>query len=70
MNAPFKTPTADLPLWDLSDLYVAKDDPGLKRDMEAARASVAEMNALAGTLVAARGEPAVLGERLDRAITL
>ena len=70
MNAPFKTPTADLPLWDLSDLYTAKDDPGLKRDMEAARASVAEMNALAGTLVAARGEPAVLGERLDRAITL
>lgn len=70
MNAPFTTPTADLPLWDLSDLYSAKDDPGLKRDMEAARASVTEMNALAGTLVAARREPAVLGERLDRAITL
>ena len=70
MNAPFKTPTADLPLWDLSDLYAAKDDPGLKRDMEAARASVAEMNALAGTLVAARADPALLGERLDRAIRL
>jgi oligoendopeptidase F len=70
MNAPFKSPDADAPLWDLSDLYASRDDAGIAADLDAARAGVAELGALEGQLVAARGEPAELGARLDRAITL
>ncbi|WP_226637362.1 M3 family oligoendopeptidase [Brevundimonas poindexterae] len=70
MNVPFKTPPADLPLWDLSDLYTGKEDPRLAADTDAARALVDQMNGLSGQLVAARAEPALLGERLDRAIGL
>ncbi|MBX9574703.1 MAG: M3 family oligoendopeptidase [Caulobacteraceae bacterium] len=70
MNAPFKSPDADAPLWDLSDLYASREDARIAADLEAARAAVAEMGGLEGELVAARGEPAELSARLDRAIAL
>jgi len=70
MNAPFKSPDADAPLWDLSDLYASREDARIAADLEAARAAVAEMGGIEGQLVAARAEPADLGARLDRAIAL
>lgn len=72
MNAPFKTPTdpLDAPMWDLSDLYASRDDARIEADLTRTRGMVDALNALQGRLVAARGEPAVLGERLDRAVTL
>ncbi|QYF85988.1 M3 family oligoendopeptidase [Brevundimonas sp. PAMC22021] len=70
MNAPFKAPTADAPLWDLSDLYVSREDAGLAADLAQAKAVVDDLNALQGRLKAARADATLLGERLDRAITL
>ena len=72
MNAPFKTPTdpLDAPVWDLSDLYASREDVRIEDDLIRTRGMVDELNALQGRLVAARGEPAELGERLDRAVTL
>ena len=72
MNAPFKTPAdpLDAPLWDLSDLYASRDDARIEADLEKARGLVAELNALQGQLVAARADAAMLGRRLDRAVTL
>ncbi len=72
MNAPFKTPTdpLDAPVWDLSDLYASREDARIEADLARTRGIVDELNALQGRLIAARGEPAVLGERLDRAVTL
>jgi len=71
MNAPFKTPDITVaPLWDLTDLYASRDDVRIEADLERARGLVVELNVLRGRLVEARAEPAVLGERLDRAVTL
>jgi len=70
MNAPFKTPAAEPPLWDLSDLYGSREDARVPADLDAARAAVAELNGLQGRLIAARADPAALGATLDRAITL
>jgi oligoendopeptidase F len=72
MNAPFKTPAdpLDAPVWDLSDLYASREDARIEADLARTRGMVDELNALQGRLVAARGEPGVLGERLDRAVTL
>ncbi|WP_125256573.1 M3 family oligoendopeptidase [Brevundimonas fluminis] len=70
MNAPFKSPDAEAPLWDLSDLYASRDDARIAADLDAARAGVAELGALEGQLIAAREHPAELGARLDRAVTL
>lgn len=72
MNAPSKTPTdpLDAPVWDLSDLYASREDARIEADLVRTRGMVDELNALQGRLVAARGEPSVLGERLDRAVTL
>jgi len=71
MNAPFQTPAepTEAPLWDLSDLYASRGDPRIEADLDNARALVGELNALQGQLAAARGQPAVLGERLDRAVS-
>ena len=72
MNAPFQTPadSAEAPLWDLTDLYASRQDPRIEADLVRARALVDELNALEGRLLEARSDAAVLGERLDRAVTL
>jgi len=72
MNAPFKTPTdpLDAPLWDLTDLYASREDARIEADLARTRGLVDDLGALQGRLVAARAEPALLGERLDRAVTL
>ena len=72
MNAPFQTPAdpADAPVWDLSDLYASPRDPRIEADLARARALVGELNDLQGRLVEARSDSAVLGERLDRAVSL
>lgn len=71
MNAPFKTPDiTEAPLWDLTDLYASRDDVRIEADLERTRGLVVELNVLRGRLVEARAEAAVLGERLDRAVTL
>ncbi|MDI6623633.1 MAG: M3 family oligoendopeptidase [Brevundimonas sp.] len=71
MNAPFQTPAdpTEAPLWDLTDLYASREDPRIEADLERARALVGELNALQGRLVAAKADAAVLGERLDRAVS-
>ncbi len=71
MNAPFKTdPTADAPLWDLSDLYASREDPRIAADLEAGRELTVRLKALEGRLEAAAREPQTLGRRLDEAISL
>ncbi|WP_288759244.1 M3 family oligoendopeptidase [uncultured Brevundimonas sp.] len=70
MNAPFKTPETEAPLWDLSDLYGSRDDARLAADMTQARALVDDLNGLQGRLAAQRADPSALGATLDRAITL
>ena len=72
MNAPFKhsADPLDAPLWDLSDLYASREDARIEADLARAGAMVDELNGLQGMLVAARAEPALLGERLDRAVSL
>lgn len=70
MNAPFKTPSAEPPLWDLSDLYASREDAKIASDLEAARTAVAELNGLQGRFVGERAEAKSLGATLDRAITL
>ncbi|NEX93322.1 M3 family oligoendopeptidase [Caulobacter sp. 17J65-9] len=69
MNAPLR-PQAEPPVWDLSDLYGGPDDPAVARDLEAGRALVADLAKMEGGFVAARAEPARLGEAIDRAVTL
>ena len=72
MNAPLASPTPplDAPVWDLSDLYKSRDDARIEADLERARGLVAELNGLQGQILAAAAEATVLGERLDRAISL
>jgi oligoendopeptidase F len=68
MNAPFKTDS--LPQWRLDDLYADREDPRIAADLALAQSKAAELQTLKGELVAARGEPQTLGERLDRGIQL
>ena len=68
MNAPLKTDA--LPEWRLDDLYAGRDDPRIEVDLAAAKAANDELGGLEGRLVAARAEPARLGEMLDRGIKL
>ena len=69
MNAPFKTPSTDAPLWDLTDLYASRDDAKVAADLEKARGLVDSLNDLKGKL-AAEQDAAGLGAVLDRAIHL
>jgi len=68
MNAPLATEA--LPEWRLDDLFAGRDDPRIAGDLAQARAGAADLQALKGQLLAARAEPAQLGERLDRGIRL
>ncbi|WP_428154557.1 M3 family oligoendopeptidase [Brevundimonas sp.] len=69
MNAPFKTPSTEAPLWDLTDLYASRDDAKVAADLEKARGLVDSLNGLKGKL-AAEQDAAGLGAVLDRAIHL
>ena len=68
MNAPFKTDT--LPTWRLDDLYADREDPRIAADMAEAERLNGELAKLEGAFVAARDEPAKLGELIDRAVDL
>lgn len=68
MNAPFKTDA--LPEWRLDDLYADREDPRIEADLTAAAEFNARLVEMKGQFVAARGEPATLGERLDRGVRL
>jgi len=68
MNAPFKTDA--LPEWRLDDLYADREDPRIEADLAAAARFNAELVRMKGQFTAARGQPAVLGERLDRGVQL
>jgi oligoendopeptidase F len=70
MNAPVKPPANALPEWRLDDLYAGRDDPGIERDLEAGAHINRELAALKGAFVAARADPAQLGELIDRGIGL
>ena len=70
MNAPFKTPDAEAPLWDLNDLYASRDDAKVGADLDRAHGLVDRMNALQGRLADLHADPAALGEALDQAIGL
>ena len=69
MNAPFKTPNTEAPLWDLTDLYASRDDAKVAADLEKARGLVEALNGLKGRLAADQDAQA-LGDALDRAIQL
>ena len=69
MNAPFKTPNTEAPLWDLTDLYASRDDAKVAADLEKARGLVEALNGLKGRLAVDQDAQA-LGEALDRAIQL
>lgn len=60
----------DAPLWDLSDLYTSSKDPRIQSDLDRAQGLVTELETFRGQLVAARTQPPVLGERLNRVISL
>ena len=70
MNAPVKPPAETLPVWRLDDLYAGREDPRIEADLAAAAELNAELAAMRGAFVAARDEPALLGERIDRGIGL
>jgi len=61
---------AEVPVWDLSDLFASREDPKIAADFKAAAAAVRSLSVLEGTLTAARAEPARLGARIDEAIGL
>ncbi|MFZ5720556.1 MAG: M3 family oligoendopeptidase [Pseudomonadota bacterium] len=68
MNAPFKTDA--LPTWRLDDLYGDREDPRIAADLAEAERLNGELAGMEGTFVAARAEPARLGELIDRGISL
>ena len=70
MNAPVKPPAETLPIWRLDDLYASREDPRIEADLAAAADLNRELAAMQGAFVAARAEPALLGERIDRGVSL
>ncbi len=70
MNAPVKPPANALPEWRLDDLYAGRDDPNIERDMERGAQINRELAALKGAFVAAKADPAKLGELIDRGVGL
>ncbi|WP_091737019.1 M3 family oligoendopeptidase [Phenylobacterium immobile] len=68
MNALLKPDT--LPQWRLDDLYVDRDDPRIEADLARARAANGKLAAMEGQFLAARAEPATLGERLADGVAL
>jgi oligoendopeptidase F len=71
MNAPLATPDlAALPVWNLDDLYLGRDDPRIAADLAAARALAGALAAKAGALIAAQGDPQALGALIDEMVSL
>ena len=68
MNAPVRPES--LPQWRLDDLYADRDDPRIETDIARATETNLKLAALKGQFVASRGEPARLGELLDRGLHL
>ncbi|HUO22145.1 MAG TPA: M3 family oligoendopeptidase [Caulobacteraceae bacterium] len=58
------TAQADLPEWDLTDLYDGREDPRIEQDLEAAVAANAALSELKGKLLVARADPQRLGALL------
>jgi oligoendopeptidase F len=70
MNAPVKPPAESLPKWRLDDLYAGREDPRIELDLAAGAEINGELAALKGAFVAARADPAKLGELIDRGVDL
>src|SRR5271169_4595312 len=72
MNAPLKADALaePLPQWRLDDLYASRADPRIEADLAQAGRINAELAALKGAFVAARGEAARLGALIDRGVKL
>jgi oligoendopeptidase F len=68
MNAPFKTEA--LPEWRLDDLYAGRSDPRIDTDIAEAKRANDQLAAMEGQFLAARGDAAELGRRLDQGIML
>ena len=69
MNAPVSLPETP-PRWNLDDLYLSRGDPRIEADLAAAEAASRELAALEGEFIAARADPAKLGELIDRGVQL
>jgi oligoendopeptidase F len=69
MNAPVKPPAA-LPEWNLADLYADRADPRIEADIAAAGVANDALAALEGQFLAARAQPAKLGDLIDRGVGL
>ncbi len=67
---PHSAAAAELPVWDLSDLYASREDPKLEADLKIATEEVARLAALEGAFLTARADPAKLGALIDQAVTL
>jgi oligoendopeptidase F len=67
---PAPSDSSDLPQWRLDDLYVGRDDPRIARDLEAARQDNADLLALKGRFIGARGDAKQLGALLAKGVGL
>ncbi|MBS0331594.1 MAG: M3 family oligoendopeptidase [Proteobacteria bacterium] len=73
MNAPLKTNPPNigaLPQWSLADLYSGRDDPKIEADLAKAKADNDALVALKGRFIASRANALLLGELLDRGVSL
>ena len=68
MNAPIRP--SDLPEWNLGDLYESRRDPKIEADLARAEQANNSLVELKGAFLAARAEPAKLGELIDRGLRL
>jgi len=70
MNTHTPTSAADLPIWDLSDLYSGPEDPKIAEDFVRGEKSVKELAKLQGQFISARANPERLGLLIDQAAGL
>ncbi|HTM83130.1 MAG TPA: M3 family oligoendopeptidase [Asticcacaulis sp.] len=70
MNTHAPTLAADLPIWDLSDLYSGPEDPKIAADFARGESHVKELAKLQGQFVSARANPERLGLLIDQAAGL
>ena len=70
MNTHSPIPAAELPIWDLSDLYSGPEDPKIAEDFARGEKNVKELAKLQGQFVSARANPERLGLLIDQAACL